>query len=141
LLLYLGAWDTLGIFAYIQAFALLESSFILSSILILAAVLPARFLRSRFVAQGSAVVLAITFWTVLFQLIFEAAMVAWPPSQFFLWFGLALASIIVALVLVHRSWRVARVVTGLAERLTVFLYLYLPLGIMGLLVVVARNIL
>jgi hypothetical protein len=140
-LLYLSSWDILGLFAYAQAFALLESLFILLLIIILAALLPAKWFRLQFVAQGTTAIFAIAAWTTLFQLIFEELMIYWAPSQFFLWLGLALVSTIIAGILVRRSRRITRAVEALADRLTVFLYLYLPLGTIGLLVVMARNIL
>lgn len=140
-LLYLSIGDILGILAYTQAFALLESSLILFVLIILAAVLPTQLLRLRFVAQGSMVVFVTTFWLVLFQLIFEPVMLNWSSSQLFLWLGLALTSIVLACILIHRSSRTRKAITALAERLTVFLYVYIPLGILGLLIVIIRNIL
>jgi hypothetical protein len=138
---FLGTWAILSILAYALAFALLESLIVLGLLVILAAILPARAVRTRFVALASTLVLAITFWTVVFQLIFQPVILYWSGAEFALWFGLALVSILLAVLLVHRSKRAQRLVSGLADRLTVFVYLYVPLGLLGLLVVVARNML
>jgi hypothetical protein len=86
-------------------------------------------------------VLGATFWAVLFQLIFEAVILSWSPAEFALWFGLALVSLVLGCILARRSARTGRAIAGLAERLTVFVYLYVPLGLAGMLVVAARNLL
>lgn len=138
---FLGTWDILGILAYALAFALLESLIVLGLLVALAAILPARALRSRFVALGSTLVLVIAFWTIFFQLIFEPVILYWNGAEFALWFGLALVSIVLAVFMVHRSRRGQEIVSALAERLTVLIYLYVPLGLLGLVVVLARNIL
>jgi hypothetical protein len=138
---YLNVWNTLSIFAYTQAFALLESSLIVLLLIGVAAVLPARSFRDRFTAQASTAVFVLTFWTVLFQLVFDPVMRTWSSAEFVLWFGLALVSVILACVLAHRSSRIETVVIAIAERLTIFLYFYVPLGLMGLIVVIERNVL
>jgi hypothetical protein len=136
---YLNIWKILSIFAYTQAFALLESAFILLLLTILAVILPARLFRDKFAVQGTTIVFMTTFWTILFQSIFFNVR-QWALAQFFVWFGLSLVSIVIACVLVHRSRRIEKAVSALAERLTVFLYIYIPLGLLGLIVVIIRNI-
>jgi hypothetical protein len=138
---YLNAWDIMSILAYALAFALLESLIALGLLVALAAVLPVQALRAQFAACGSTIVVATTFWTVMFQLIFEAVIRDWRGVEFVLWPGLAFVSIITSALLVHRSRRAQRMVVALADRFTVFLYLYVPLGVAGALVVVARNLL
>ena len=138
---YLGIWDILSILAYALAFGLVESAVVLLFVLLLAAVMPRRWLRTQFAVQGSVLVLGATFWAVIFQFIFEAVILFWSPVEFVLWFGLALVSVVLGCVLARRSVRVGRAISGLAERLTVFVYLYVPLGVAGMVVVAARNLL
>lgn len=137
---FLNIGAILSILAYALGFALLESLIVLGVVVALAAILPARALRTRFAALGSTLVLASTFWTIIFQLIFEPVILYWTGIEFIVWFGLALVSILLAVVLVHRSRRAQRIVTSLADRLTVFVYLYVPLGLVGLVVVLIRNL-
>jgi hypothetical protein len=137
---YLDSWDILGILAYIQAFALLESVIVLLLVIVVAIVLPANWFRDRFAAQGSMMVFVITFWTVLFQGI-AFALPLWSSGQLLFGLMLPLVSIVVACALVHRSEKAEKAIRALADRLTVFLYIYVPLGFLGLIVVVARNIL
>lgn len=135
---YLDSWDILGILAYIQAFALLESVLILLLVILVAIILPAKWFRNRFAAQGSMMVFMLTFWTVLFQAI-AFALPLWSSGQLLLGLVLPLVSIVVAGALVHRSEKAEKTIRALADRLTVFLYIYVPLGCLGLIVVVARN--
>lgn len=85
-------------------------------------------------------VFMITFWTLLFQGI-AFALPLWSSGQLLLGLMLPLVSIVVACALVHRSEKAEKAIRALADRLTVFLYIYVPLGLLGLIVVVARNIL
>lgn len=137
---YLDVWNTLSIFAYTQAFALLESTLLTLLLVGLAMLAPGRLLREEFTVQASTAALGLTFWTILFQLVFDPVIRGWTVVQFILWFGLALATVLVAGVLAHRSRRIQRLVVAAADRLTVFLYLYVPLGVLGALVVLGRNI-
>jgi hypothetical protein len=137
---YLTTWDILGILAYTQAFALFESASVLIIVTAIAAVLPEPLLRAHFLPQGSAIVLMTAFWAILFQLIFDAVIRSWSPADFALWFGMALVSILLVSVLVHRSEAVENAMTALADRLTVFLYVYIPSGLSGLGIVILRNL-
>jgi hypothetical protein len=138
---FLSIWDILSILAYGLAFALLESLAVLGLVLILAAILPARVLRAHFVPLGSTLVLGLTFWAIVFQLIFDPVINYWSGGEFALWFGMALVFIILTMLLVHRSGQIQGIVTALADRLTVFVYLYVFLGLLGVVVVAVRNIL
>ena len=137
---FLSLWDILGIFAYTQAFALLESSAVLFGLLLVGAVLPARFFRDRFLTQASTVVFAITFWIIVFQSIISTVR-RWTVLMMLFWFGLALVSVVLSCILVRRSKWIERVISAFVERLTVFLYIYVFLGLVGLLVVIVRNLL
>jgi hypothetical protein len=138
-LMFLPLTDILSILAYAQAFALLESLLVLLLLVLLAAMLPARLLRDQFVAQGSVIVFMTTLWAAIFHRI-SAYLFAYAPGKVFLWIALALVALVIACVLVHRLQRVADMVRAFAERLIVLLYIYVPLGCLGLLIVAGRNI-
>lgn len=137
---FLPLWEVLSIFAYTQMFALLESLFVLLLLVVLAVVLPPRFFRDSFVAQGSMLLFMTAFWIILFQSIWFNV-VEWAAGKLFLWFTLALFTLLISSFLVHRSKRLRKVLFALADRISVLLYLYVPLGVLGLAVVVARNLL
>jgi hypothetical protein len=137
---FLNSWDVLGAFAYTQAFALLESTLILLLAVIVAIVLPADWFRDRFAAQGSMAVFVLTFWTLLYQFI-AIGFQPWGLGQLLLALALPLISITIACTLVYRSERVETAICAVAERLKVFLYIYVPLGCLSLVIVIARNVL
>ena len=137
---FLPLWDIVSIFAYTQMYALLESLFVLLLLIILAIILPARFFRDSFVAQSSMLLFMTSFWIILFESIWFNV-VEWATGKLFLWFTLSLLTILIAYILVRRSRRLERVLNALADRISVFLYLYVPLGTLGLVVVITRNVL
>lgn len=139
-LMFLAPGEVLGIFAYALGNALLESLLILFLLVALAVLLPAPWFRDRLVAQGTVLLVLIGFWSVTFQLIY-AAIPKWDPGKMRLWSVLLVLSTVIAGVLVHRLERLNKAVDALADRLTVFLYLYVPMGLLGLTVVAIRNLL
>ncbi len=133
-LVYLNAWDLIGTFAYTQAFALLESTTALLIAILLGAILPARFLRDRFVSQGSMAVLLTSGWLIAAQ--YEIIPFGPPSKRFFL---LHLASIGVSWMLIHRYKRLEESIDSFVERLTVLLYVYVPIGFLSVVIVILRN--
>jgi hypothetical protein len=137
---YLSIWKVLSILAYTQAFALFESVMLVFLLIALAAILPARWFKDRFIAQGSVIAFTTALWAILFQIISRATS-GWTPTKLFLWLSLFLLSLVLSCVFIHRSKNAAQSVNALAERLSVFFYIYVPLGLVGLVIVIARNIL
>jgi hypothetical protein len=137
---FLGFWDNVSVFSYIQAFALLESVLVLLLLIVLGLLLPAPFYRDKFAAQGSVTVFVASCWAVVFQNL-RGEVRGWSLGEGLFWFALSLLTIGVSCVMIYRLERLERVVGAFAERLTVLLYLYVPLGLVGLIIVVARNIL
>jgi hypothetical protein len=77
-----------------------------------------------------------TFWAAMFNLV---TLIQLPAGSDILTFGLlALLTIILGLVLTERVPIVQNVLTGLARRLTIFLYLWIPVSVMALAVVLFR---
>ena len=142
-LVYLNAWDLIGTFAYTQAFALLESIAVLLVVILLGAILPARFLRDRFATRASILVLLTLGCGIVAQstgrIPFTGSM-AWPSKSFILGGTLYLASIGASYGLMHRYRHLEEAVHAFMERLTVFLYIYVPVGILSVAIVVVRNI-
>jgi hypothetical protein len=137
---FLNLWDNVSIVAYIQAFALLESLLVLLLLIVLGFLLPAPFFRDKFAAQGSVTVFVASCWAVVFQSL-RGEVRAWSLGESLFWFALSLLTIGVSCVMIYRLECLERAVGAFAERLTVLLYLYVPLSLVGLIVVAARNIL
>ena len=137
---YLSIAKVLSILAYVQAFAFFESGLLLFLLVLVAAILPARFFRGMFTAQGSMIAFALSFWAIVFQLV-NTTTETWALGQLLLWATLLPTSLMILYLLVRRSKPIAQTTAVVAERLTVFLYIYIPLGVLSIVVVVVRNLL
>jgi hypothetical protein len=136
---FLNLWDIASIFAYTQAFALLESALVLFLLIVLCVVLPARFFRDKFAAQGSMVVLMAALWTAVFLSV-SAEIRFWSLGEFLFWSALSLAAIVAPCILIYRSRRIERAISAFAGRLAVLLYVYVPLSCLSLIIVIVRNV-
>ncbi|MFC2052902.1 hypothetical protein ACFLV7_01270 [Chloroflexota bacterium] len=147
---YLPSWlgdmyskDILILSTYVFTFALLESLVVLGGMVLLALVLPARFFKDQFVAQGG-------FFAVLVSLaayLIHPKLVDALPLRLLYLVQIpiiALAGIIILMVLLSflfdRLPGFTRVVNAFVEGMTIFAYIYLPLGLLSLFVVLLRII-
>jgi hypothetical protein len=140
-LLFLSLWDLMGAFAYTQAFAFLESAAVLLALILLSVILPARFLRDRFIAQGGMIVFLTVAWAVALRYARGNASVAfWSLKTLLLWLVLYSVSVGVPCLLINRYGRLEHIIDALVERLTVLLYFYVPITLLSIVVVILRNI-
>lgn len=146
---YLSIWNVLVLATYVLSYALFESLVILGFILFWCFLLPRRFFQDRFVVQGSSLVLALGAGAILIQrkigVIYELAL-----EELILYPILVLAGIVVFLLL--SAWMfsrleasrqlqiITRLITSLAERMVVFSYLYVPIGLFSWIVILVRNV-
>jgi hypothetical protein len=138
-MLHLSIQEILGMFAYALASALVESLTIPFLLVVPATLLPARYFRDKFAAHGTLTMLVVAFWAVVFQYIYASTR-KWDSHKMLLWSVLFLSSLLLSWMLVQRLERLEKVLNWLGERLTAFLYIYVPLGLLGLVVVLVRNI-
>lgn len=133
-----AAGELFAIFSYMMAIALAESFLIIVSLVFVSAVLPERWFREGFSYKGFLVVLVGSIASILYQSLLGSEFLA--IRTYFLWVGAVVFFLIVLNLLFHffQSWRA--VLVSIAERFTVFAYLYIPLGLLGLSVVFVRNI-
>ena len=137
-LYFLTISEILPLFAYALTTNLLESLLILLGLNLLGALLPGKWFRDSFVARS--------FWLVAFglgYLMFFASLFRKEedafPTQMLQWSLLIFAAIfLVSLLLDRVSW-VRRLIEKIADRLTIFLYVTIPLSVIALLVVLIRN--
>ena len=136
--------DLLPVLAYVLAFALFESLLILLVIMLLALLLPGKFLLERFVPQG--IIMALLFTAATFGLHAAASLTfGWSPTEVTVYSLLIVFSVIglvfvISYFLVNRVPVLEKAFISIGERMSVFLYIYFPLGVLGLFTVVFRNI-
>lgn len=137
-ILFLRTADILTALAYSFATTFLESLAIILGLALAAAILPKSLFGERFIARGTALVLLGLGYVMIFALQFQSktdyptAMVNLTP-----W---VLAGIVILAYFAGRISLIRRILESLADRFLIFLYLFLPLGVIGLVTVLARNL-
>ncbi len=146
--LYFGLGTNLAILCYMFAFALFESVLVTGVLVVLAAVLPARFLKVGFAYKGFLIVLVTTIAMIAFEGYYKVDYFkdirngddsSIPP--FVMGVIVSTVSLFGLLWLFHAKPRLQRYALFVAEQFSVFMYIYVPLGVIGLIVVVLRNLL
>ena len=137
-LFFLSAPEILMAAAYALATNLAESIAILCLPLLLSLILPKDWLRDVFVARGAALAVALLgyaiFLTYQFQLKSDYPSLPKPAWQ------LILPALAIPLVfyLPGKIKLLRKILEGLADRATIFLYVMLPVSILSVLVILAR---
>ena len=137
LILSYNVWDLLSILAYTFFFALIESLLTTAFIVVLAFILPGLFLREGFSYKGSFAIIAAGVISIHLQVVMSNQ----PKVDFLLielarWLVLWLAPVLLTRYVPF----VRKVVFEVLDRLTIFSYVYVPLGIISLLAVIVRNL-
>lgn len=140
---YLPVQSIAGIVAYMAVLALFESLAVLVPLLVISAVLPPAWFRERFTTVGTLAVWVLGAGALLVHEDLERLLAPFGSLEIV---GLLLAAaVLMAAVLVLLGYLVTRRfptleawLNGLAERMTIFFYLYLPFSALGLAVVLAR---
>jgi len=141
---YLNIWRVLIISAYVLAFALIESLFMAGLLVMFSLLFPRHLFKDQFIVIGSSLAALTSIGAVLLQrkinLVYrlEVWQILVYPFVFLVTIGLSVWALA---FLFERIPLLSRIVATIAERMTGFLYLYVPLGVAGLMVVLARNIL
>lgn len=145
--LYFGLTSNLAILCYMFAFALLESALVMGFLLVVSAALPSRWFKDGFAYKGFVVILVTTIASILFE--------GWYRIDFFkdlmagdtssippFAMGVVLSAILLAALLwIFRVWpRLQTIARFVMEQLSIFTYVYVPLGLLGLVVVLIRNL-
>lgn len=136
-ILYLRTWDIVAILADLLTFALLESLLVTGAITGIAILFPQKWLRKGFAYKGFITVVVAS----IVAIYLKEAMTDKSTTEFFLitfslsfmlWIGLILAA--------HFWLPLQKVILDLADRFSIFLYLYIPLGLVGVTIFVIRVI-
>lgn len=140
---YLNVWRVLTIAAYVAAFALLESLVMTGLLVLLALFFPLRFFVDRFALIGSSLAGLLSLAAFLLQrkinLVYRLEL--WQLVLYPILLLACLALVVFLLNLIYdRIPVLARFVKDLAERLTIFAYFYIPIGLVGMLLVLVRNL-
>lgn len=138
---YLTPLEIASIFCYAMLAALVESLVIFGVLVLLCLVLPARLLRDCFTVRGTWLAIGLTLAVLGNGLWRGLTRFTYVEISLILWSLLSLLFILMLAVVSTRIRFMGQLANGLSDRLTVFLYLLIPLCLVAGLVVAARNLL
>jgi len=133
------AWDVVGVIAYVQAFALVESTVVFIPLLFLSMVLPLRWFRDKFVALATGIVYLSAAWFVFAQLN-DDALRWWGFRPLLPWVGTYCASVLVLSALIHRSSGVEALINSFVHRVILLASTYLLIALAAVVIVLVRNL-
>lgn len=117
-----------------MAFAFLESLLITGALVLLSAILPSNWLRHGFAFKGLIVIVMATASAVLLQRAMQGTMPTLPVLTL-VWF-MPLIWTIIFIILAQRKLRVQNILLEIAERVSIMLFLYVPVGLISLISVI-----
>jgi hypothetical protein len=137
-ILYFTPTEIAVIFAYMMAFALLESLAVTGFLVLLGAVLPSKWLKDGFAYKGFVILAIATIDAILFQKFLSTEF----PSTLMLALGsiLPLALIVVLLATLQSMPRMRSILAGLQDRFMIMSYIYIPIGLICIIAVTFRNL-
>jgi hypothetical protein len=141
-LLFFKLGQILAIFLYMMGFALLECLLVMIGLGLMSLVMPVRWFKDGFVYKsfitvvlGAVVILS--FGNTLMSLNND-----FPPLELILKsVSIAIAACALLLTLFHYVKPLQKAVLFIADRIGVMAYFYIPLGVLGMIVVLIRNLL
>ena len=130
--------EILAVFFYHMVFAFFESFCIGLVLVVLSAILPSAWMRKGFVHKGFLLVLAAAIGAVALQNSFSYAIFEFDASNMHLLYerlGVGVLLFAGIWALTHYVAGLQKLLVRLVEQISIMLYIYLPLDVIGLLVV------
>lgn len=137
-LLYFRITEILVIFAYMMAFALLESLIVTYGLALLSVFLPSNWLKNGFAYKGFVVIVVGAVAAVYFQK--NLPSIFPPMRELGMELSIPFLIIVFLMALTHKFPLLQKLLLSVEDRISVFLYIYVPLGLISFLVVVFRNL-
>ena len=122
-----------------MAFAFLESLLVTGVLLTLSAILPYKWLSDGFAYKGFIVLVMATVAAIILQRTMQGELPSLPILTL-IWFT-PLVWTAVFIKWVQRKPQVQNVLINIAERISIMLFLYVPIGILSLIVIAVGNLL
>lgn len=136
---YLRLEEILVIFAYSSAVNLIESLIVLLAVVVVGVVLPARWFFDQFVARGT--ILSMVGLGYLMYVASRMDSIDGFPENLVLRFTIPVIVLAVLLILAAQRFPLLRRgVEEIANRAVVFLFIFMPIGVLSLLAVILRNL-
>jgi hypothetical protein len=135
--LYFNGSDILVLVSYILAGSFLESIFLIGILLFISFILPTKILTDRFALRGT--ILTITFLGSIMFLYTKTSAFG-ILENITLWGLFFITTTLVFIFLGERFYIVHKIVEAMADRCTIFLYIYLPISFLSMFIILIRNL-
>jgi hypothetical protein len=132
--LYLRNWEVIGMVAYTLSFALVETLIVFGVVLLVGMIVPKRWLVDKYIPLASLWLAELTIMAILFQ---HAIIHYLPKRNLVIGYALILA---MSAFLILRFPKVGIIFRWITEKLIVLSVLYIFFDVLGLLVVILRNV-
>lgn len=136
--LFAPVGDLAAIFSYMVVVNLLESLLVLLVLIVASLILPQKLFYDRFRTRSVSLVLLGLGYLIYLNTKFQAGLAY--PMDLIRWIPVAIVVILALVFLVDRVGFLRAALEELASRLTIFLYISIPVSIISLLVVLVRNV-
>jgi hypothetical protein len=139
-LLYFTLGEIGNIFAFMMAFTLLESLAVTALLALLSGVLPSGWLKEGFALKGFVILVVATIASILFQKYLLGG--EFPSVLGIAAFVLVPLGLSIGLIaLIHSRPKAQRILHGILDRIQIMLFVYVPIGLLALIVVLYQNLL
>jgi len=141
MVLEMGVWRILGVTAYVLVFALLESLLVFGLILLVSFILPERLFGVKFVHVGAIFILTCSIFFLLLHLYSQ-----WDIKSLSFQYWIALWALIGLFIFIFsvywlaRNQQVQKRFQSGIENLAVLSLVYISLDLVGMLVIIIRNL-
>jgi hypothetical protein len=136
---FLTPAEIFGAFSYGVITNLVESMIVIICLLVLCMLLPSRTMRDTFAAYGSVIAIMGLGSVMLYQYHYRAVRLEFA-SQLKPWALATVVAILLSVFLTAKIKLVKSIILNIADRMVIFLYIFIPLSILCLLDVIARNL-
>ena len=137
-LLYMNVGQIAAVFAYMMAFAFIESLLVLCLTFVPAIILPGSWFNNDFATKASSAILVAAVSSVLYQNYLPST---YPGTvTISLWLFFTLLSMCLVVLLIHFVKPVAKGFAFFLEQLSIMVYIFAPIGIISIFVVLFRNL-
>ncbi len=125
--------EVMAVFCYIFFISMVESSIIMGILLLICVILPPQWLKKEFSVRGTTAAFVFLISLMIYWLVLS-------PEYLIFSTLLAIMSAVIAPIMVSRLTLLRTIVFWISSRLTIFLFIYIPLSVLSLLVIILRNI-
>jgi hypothetical protein len=132
--LYLRSWEVVGMAAYTLSFALFETLIFLLVVVLIGLIVPKRWVVDRYIPLASLWLVELAIMAILFQ---HHIIRHLPKRNLVIGFGLILA---LSSLIPLRFAKIGEILRWIADRLVILSFIYIFFDVLGLLVVILRNV-